>query len=71
MSMNMLLGEFMTAVQHRLPLKVVIFNNSALGLITLEAESDRISKSGFFRYRSRLYRPRLYRQATQCPDSGD
>ena len=37
--MNMLLGEFMTAVQHRLPLKIVIFNNSALGLITLEAES--------------------------------
>jgi pyruvate dehydrogenase (quinone) len=37
--MNMLLGEFMTAVQHRLPLKIVVFNNSALGLITLEAES--------------------------------
>jgi pyruvate dehydrogenase (quinone) len=36
---NMLMGEFMTAVHHRLPLKVVIYNNSALGLITLEAES--------------------------------
>ena len=36
---NMLMGEFMTAVHHKLPLKVVIFNNSALGLITLEAES--------------------------------
>jgi pyruvate dehydrogenase (quinone) len=36
---NMLMGEFMTAVNHNLPIKVVIFNNSALGLITLEAES--------------------------------
>lgn len=37
--MNMLLGEFMTAVHHKLPIKVIVFNNSALGLITLEAES--------------------------------
>ena len=36
---NMLMGEFMTAVHHKLPVKVVIYNNSALGLITLEAES--------------------------------
>jgi pyruvate dehydrogenase (quinone) len=36
---NMLMGEFMTAVQHKLPVKVIIYNNSALGLITLEAES--------------------------------
>jgi thiamine pyrophosphate-dependent acetolactate synthase large subunit-like protein len=36
---NMLMGEFMTAVQHKLPVKVIVYNNSALGLITLEAES--------------------------------
>lgn len=36
---NMLMGEFMTAVQHNLPIKVIVYNNSALGLITLEAES--------------------------------
>jgi thiamine pyrophosphate-dependent acetolactate synthase large subunit-like protein len=36
---NMLMGEFMTAVHHRLPVKTVVYNNSALGLITLEAES--------------------------------
>lgn len=36
---NMLMGEFMTSVQHRLPVKVIVYNNSALGLITLEAES--------------------------------
>ena len=35
---NMLMGEFMTAVHHKLPVKVVIYNNSAFGLITLEAE---------------------------------
>jgi pyruvate dehydrogenase (quinone) len=36
---NMLMCEFLTAVHHKLPIKVVIFNNSAFGLITLEAES--------------------------------
>src|SRR6202047_3770185 len=36
---NMLMGEFLTAVHHNLPVKVIIYNNSALGLITLEAES--------------------------------
>jgi len=35
---NMLMCEFLTAVQHKLPVKVVVYNNSALGLITLEAE---------------------------------
>jgi pyruvate dehydrogenase (quinone) len=36
---NMLMGEFMTAVHHELPVKVIVYNNSAFGLITLEAES--------------------------------
>lgn len=36
---NMLMCEFLTAVHHKLPVKVVIFNNSSFGLITLEAES--------------------------------
>ena len=30
---NMLMCEFMTAVHHKLPVKVVIYNNSAFGLI--------------------------------------
>jgi pyruvate dehydrogenase (quinone) len=34
---NMMIGEFLTAVQHKLPVKVVIYNNAAFGLITLEA----------------------------------
>jgi pyruvate dehydrogenase (quinone) len=35
---NMLLCEFLTAVQHKLPVKAVVYNNSSLGLIRLEAE---------------------------------
>jgi thiamine pyrophosphate-dependent acetolactate synthase large subunit-like protein len=35
---NMLMGEFMTAVHHKLPVKIIIYNNSRLGLIFLEAE---------------------------------
>jgi pyruvate dehydrogenase (quinone) len=36
---NMLMSEFLTAVHHRLPIKVVVYNNAAFGLITLEAEA--------------------------------
>jgi len=35
---NMLMCEFLTAVHHKLPVKVIVFNNSSLGLIFLEAE---------------------------------
>jgi pyruvate dehydrogenase (quinone) len=40
---NMLMCEFLTAVHHKLPVKVVIYNNSAFGLITLEAEGIGVS----------------------------
>jgi thiamine pyrophosphate-dependent acetolactate synthase large subunit-like protein len=36
---NMLMCEFLTAVHHKLSVKAVIYNNSAFGLIPLEAES--------------------------------
>src|SRR6202166_1985554 len=36
---NMLMCEFLTAVHQKQPVKGVIFNNCAFGLITLEAES--------------------------------
>src|ERR1700733_9087595 len=36
---NMLMCEFLTSVHHKLPVKVVIYNNSAFGLIPLEAEA--------------------------------
>jgi thiamine pyrophosphate-dependent acetolactate synthase large subunit-like protein len=35
----MLMCEFLTAVHHKLPVKVVVYNNSAFGLIPLEAEA--------------------------------
>ncbi|QMU77495.1 pyruvate dehydrogenase [Streptacidiphilus sp. PB12-B1b] len=34
--LGMLLGELLTVAQHRLPVKVVVFNNGALGMIKLE-----------------------------------
>ena len=37
---NMLMSEFLTAVQHRLPVKVVVYNNASFGLIPLEAEAS-------------------------------
>jgi pyruvate dehydrogenase (quinone) len=37
----MMLCEFLTAVQHKLPVKAVVYNNSTLGLIRLETESMR------------------------------
>jgi pyruvate dehydrogenase (quinone) len=36
---NMLIGEFLTAMHHKLPIKVIVYNNSSFGLIPLEAES--------------------------------
>jgi pyruvate dehydrogenase (quinone) len=36
---NMLMCEFLTATQHKLPVKAVIYDNSSLGLIRFEAES--------------------------------
>jgi thiamine pyrophosphate-dependent acetolactate synthase large subunit-like protein len=40
---NMLMCEFLTASQHKLPVKVIIYNNSSFGLIALEAESTGLS----------------------------
>ncbi|MBV9841249.1 MAG: pyruvate dehydrogenase [Sphingomonadaceae bacterium] len=36
--MTMLLGEFMTAVEHKLPVKVVVYDNARWGLVHLEME---------------------------------
>jgi thiamine pyrophosphate-dependent acetolactate synthase large subunit-like protein len=36
---NMLMCEFLTAVQHKLPVKTVVYNNSGFQLITLESEA--------------------------------
>jgi pyruvate dehydrogenase (quinone) len=37
---NMLMSEFLTAVHHKLPVKVVVYNNASFGLIPLEAEAS-------------------------------
>ncbi len=36
---TMLMGEFMTAIEHRLPIKVVVFNNGTWGMVHLEMEA--------------------------------
>ncbi len=69
---NMLMGEFMTAVHHKLPIKVIVYNNSSLGLIKLEAESVGIApfreaiefpNPDFRGTRARLRRPGLHGKA--------
>jgi pyruvate dehydrogenase (quinone)/pyruvate oxidase len=35
----MLLGEFMTSVEHALPIKVVVYDNAGWGLVHLEMEA--------------------------------
>ncbi len=37
---GMLLGDLMTAVQHKLPIKVAVFNNGKLGFIDIEQKSE-------------------------------
>jgi pyruvate dehydrogenase (quinone) len=36
--MTMLLGEFMTAVEHKLPVKIVVYDNAGWGLVHFEME---------------------------------
>ena len=48
----MLMGDFLTLVQHRLPVKVVVFNNGALGFIELEQKS-----TGFLDFGTELKNP--------------
>lgn len=38
--LSMLLGDLATVVQYRLPIKVIVFNNRALGMVKLEMEVD-------------------------------
>jgi pyruvate dehydrogenase (quinone) len=48
----MLMGDFLTLVQHRLPVKVIVFNNGTLGFVQLEQQS-----SGFLDYGVSLENP--------------
>jgi pyruvate dehydrogenase (quinone) len=48
----MLMGDFLTLAQQRLPVRVIVFNNSALGFIELEQKS-----SGFINTGTQLANP--------------
>ena len=50
----MLMGDFLSLVQLRLPVKVVVFNNGALGFIELEQKS-----TGFLDFGTELQEPEL------------
>ncbi|GGX08149.1 pyruvate dehydrogenase [Streptomyces chryseus] len=43
---SMLMGDFLTLVQHGLPVKVVVFNNSSLGMVELEMLVDGLPSFG-------------------------
>jgi pyruvate dehydrogenase (quinone) len=43
---SMLMGDFLSLAQLRLPVKVVVFNNSALGFIELEQKSSGFINTG-------------------------
>jgi hypothetical protein len=43
---TMLMGDFLTLVQQRLPVKVVVFNNGALGFIELEQRASGFISTG-------------------------
>ena len=49
---SMLMGDFLTLTQHGLPVKVVVFNNGALGFIELEQKS-----TGFLDFGTELRNP--------------
>ena len=49
---TMLMGDFLTLAQHRLPVKVVVFNNSSLGFVELEQKS-----TGFLDFGTGLRNP--------------
>ena len=57
---TMLMGDLLTLVQRRLPIKVVVFNNSALGFIEIEQKS-----SGFISTGTELENPNFANMAKQ------
>jgi pyruvate dehydrogenase (quinone) len=49
---SMLMGDFLTLAQHRLPVKVVVFNNGTLGFVELEQKA-----TGFLDFGTGLQNP--------------
>lgn len=54
----MLMGELLTVVQHELPLKIVVFNNSSYNFVEVEMKSD-----GFVNFGTDLTNPDFSRVA--------
>jgi pyruvate dehydrogenase (quinone) len=50
--LSMLLGELLTVAQYRLPIKIILFNNSRLGMVQLEQEA-----AGLPHYGCELHNP--------------
>jgi pyruvate dehydrogenase (quinone) len=50
--LTMMLGELITLAQHRLPVKIIVFNNSSLNFVELEMKA-----SGFVTYGTGLDNP--------------
>jgi pyruvate dehydrogenase (quinone) len=44
--LTMLLGDLITAVSHRLPVKIVVFDNGRLGMVKLEQEQGGLPEFG-------------------------
>ncbi|TCK21084.1 thiamine pyrophosphate-dependent enzyme [Pseudonocardia endophytica] len=59
--LTMLLGELITAVAHRLPVTVVVFDNSRLGMVKLEQEQGGLPEHG-----TELANPDLAAVARAC-----
>ncbi len=57
----MLMGDLLTLKQMKLPLKVVVFNNSALGFVELEMKA-----AGFLDYGTALENPSFAEVGTAC-----
>ena len=43
---SMLMGDFLTLVQQKLPVKMVVFNNNALGFVALEMKASGFLETG-------------------------
>src|ERR1700752_2995342 len=57
----MLMGDFLTLTQHKLPVKIVVFNNSALGFIEIEQKS-----TGFLDFGTEFKNPNFAAMAEAC-----
>ena len=62
----MLMGDFLSLTQLRLPVKVIVFNNGALGFVELEQKS-----TGFLPVRDGPSKPEFRGDGGGCRRAGD